>query len=671
KGYTIQGTNISNRYGIGSVKSVSTDTNISIKKCIVKNWSYGIYLRNSNKNNIINNHVSGNMYGIRLIGSSDNSVINNTAMNNGFYGIYLLTLSGSENTDRNSVVGNYIYNNSIGIALSAACDNIIENNAVDSNINYGIHIGPNQNIPKISTGNIVRGNNVFSTNTYKQYNGHGIHLLNSTNTLIEKNNIFDNSVGIYTEGEEYSVTIESNYISDNSRGGIGCLADEYLEVIIQYNNLSDNSCSGEGGDLATGGGIRIHGTNNEVSIINATVIANKITNIDGGDEEPHMGVIAQQIKYCNDEREEGLSALEYWATGGHFRAGYSLNGATAKETYVTLTDNYMEGGYGSSLKIHASDYLKVNASNNQFLNTHCTNKIGYTWSSAVGNLDAVFTNNVFSNTYDMPMMAEGEWYYGSLLKILADESINTLIRGNVFEGSTKGTVRVGWVCWEGGHLTTQNVTAIIADNSFQNNRGGSILTKAETSLDAQIYNNNIDDTSCEGEMSVIEVASDNIIHSAIYDNTITEFRNSGIYVSGPVTNSVHIYENTISHGETGIYANCPESVIENNTIHNVYNDGEPECGIHLEESNNSIVKNNSITNSDTGIFLHASSHNNITDNYVSDNEKGIVIGFSNNNLIYNNYLNNTINSFDDGNNFWNTTNRTGTNIIGGPNIGGN
>ena len=41
------------------------------------------------------------------------------------------------------------------------------------------------------------------------------------------------------------------------------------------------------------------------------------------------------------------------------------------------------------------------------------------------------------------------------------------------------------------------------------------------------------------------------------------------------------------------------------------------------------------------------------------------------NLIYNNYLNNTNNAYDDGSNIWNTTKTLGTNIIGGPYLGGN
>ncbi|MDY6965567.1 MAG: NosD domain-containing protein, partial [Halobacteriota archaeon] len=67
-----------------------------------------------------------------------------------------------------------------------------------------------------------------------------------------------------------------------------------------------------------------------------------------------------------------------------------------------------------------------------------------------------------------------------------------------------------------------------------------------------------------------------------------------------------------------------------------------------------------------------SSNNTLTGNTANLNDdSGIRLSSSNNNLIYNNYFNNTINAYDNGNNIWNTTKTAGTNIIGGPYLGGN
>jgi len=55
---------------------------------------------------------------------------------------------------------------------------------------------------------------------------------------------------------------------------------------------------------------------------------------------------------------------------------------------------------------------------------------------------------------------------------------------------------------------------------------------------------------------------------------------------------------------------------------------------------------------------------------LSNRYRGFSLDDSSNNLIYNNYLDNANNAYDDGANDWNTT-KNGTNIIGGPYLGGN
>ena len=72
-----------------------------------------------------------------------------------------------------------------------------------------------------------------------------------------------------------------------------------------------------------------------------------------------------------------------------------------------------------------------------------------------------------------------------------------------------------------------------------------------------------------------------------------------------------------------------------------------------------------------GIYLSGRQHCNISNNNVSNNEYGIYLSSSSKNTIYNNYFNNTNNAYDDSYNTWNITPTAGTNIIGGPWIGGN
>ena len=112
------------------------------------------------------------------------------------------------------------------------------------------------------------------------------------------------------------------------------------------------------------------------------------------------------------------------------------------------------------------------------------------------------------------------------------------------------------------------------------------------------------------------------------------------------------------------------NILSNNSISNCSN------GISLFDSPNNILKNNTISENIEGISLIGESNgNNLINNNVILNEKmGLHIYETSNNLIYNNYFNNTINveseTYSD-TNIWNTTKTEGTNIAGGPYLGGN
>jgi parallel beta-helix repeat protein len=142
--------------------------------------------------------------------------------------------------------------------------------------------------------------------------------------------------------------------------------------------------------------------------------------------------------------------------------------------------------------------------------------------------------------------------------------------------------------------------------------------------------------------------------------------NYGIYLY--YSNNNNLTNNTaILNNEMGINLLLSDN---NNLTNNIasYN----QWGIYLGSSNNNSLVKNTVPNKYKGIQLDYSSNNNITNNIInSNNDYGIYLAYSSNNLIYNNYFNNTNNAYDDGNNIWNITKTAGTNIIGGPYLGGN
>ncbi|MFC1786686.1 nitrous oxide reductase family maturation protein NosD [Halobacteriota archaeon] len=187
-------------------------------------------------------------------------------------------------------------------------------------------------------------------------------------------------------------------------------------------------------------------------------------------------------------------------------------------------------------------------------------------------------------------------------------------------------------------------------------------------------------------------------YNTISSNTANSNKHNGIYlVSSSINNTIS--NNNASNNNYGIYlVSSSNNTISNNTANsnNVsgihlygYNNSNTiasntansnnQFGIYLyRSSNNTVSNNNANSNNGIGIFLHSScNYNTISSNTVNLNSgRGIYlyssgIYSSSNNTIYNNYFNNTYNAYDNGNNIWNISKTEGTNIIGGPYLGGN
>ena len=92
----------------------------------------------------------------------------------------------------------------------------------------------------------------------------------------------------------------------------------------------------------------------------------------------------------------------------------------------------------------------------------------------------------------------------------------------------------------------------------------------------------------------------------------------------------------------------------------------------LETVGSNITQINS-TNNYYGIFMHHSLRSIIMNSTFVTNNYGAYLNNCTNNTIYNNFIGYNTNSdgYDNRTNFWNTTNTSGTNIVNGPNMGGN
>jgi parallel beta-helix repeat protein len=172
------------------------------------------------------------------------------------------------------------------------------------------------------------------------------------------------------------------------------------------------------------------------------------------------------------------------------------------------------------------------------------------------------------------------------------------------------------------------------------------------------------------------------------NTTIIDGGGSGIGVYIP-KNWVNISGFTITNNEFGILLeNCYS---HSNTITGNIISSNKYWGINLDSATSyNIISGNTLSDNDIGLHLHHSYRNTITGNYILFNrDYGISLHFLCNkttisninydiqdyskgdNIIYNNYFNNNINAWDDGENIWNITKTSGTNIVGGKWLGGN
>ncbi|MDI6916953.1 MAG: PKD domain-containing protein, partial [Thermoplasmatales archaeon] len=130
-----------------------------------------------------------------------------------------------------------------------------------------------------------------------------------------------------------------------------------------------------------------------------------------------------------------------------------------------------------------------------------------------------------------------------------------------------------------------------------------------------------------------------------------------------ITNN-HIYNNP--DDGVDLYSSSNNNISANH----IYNNGDD--GIYLYDSSNINITANHIYNSSGyGIYLDESFNINITSNQIRNNSYGIWFFMSLNNIIYNNYFENTNNWGGGDGAMWNISKTPGTNIIGGPYLGGN
>ncbi len=135
----------------------------------------------------------------------------------------------------------------------------------------------------------------------------------------------------------------------------------------------------------------------------------------------------------------------------------------------------------------------------------------------------------------------------------------------------------------------------------------------------------------------------------------------------------HSRNNNLTHNKAlnNVHIGVNLDTAENVTVFDNFI-SENDHGILLYYASNNTILNNSISANNEGFRILITGNNSVTKNTITGNTFGIWVN-SSQNTFFNNYFNNTYNAVDGSStgNYWNATKTTGTNIIGGPWLGGN
>ncbi len=202
--------------------------------------------------------------------------------------------------------------------------------------------------------------------------------------------------------------------------------------------------------------------------------------------------------------------------------------------------------------------------------------------------------------------------------------------------------------------------------------GFGLAVAATTGTDAKLINNSFYDNiqAFVGTKYAVPIASDirpsdnpvefSVVNNSFYQNfecIFVEHGNEGL-----------IADNEFADNNLVIrLGGCNANTIENNTFQNNLD----SIGLYGSSGD---IRGNLILGNVYGVYVDDSSAQ-ITGNIISDNGIGITMGRTDDLeevIVYDNYFDNDVNQDDQtGVIIWNTTKTEGTNIIGGPYIGGN
>ena len=369
-----------------------------------------------------------------------------------------------------------------------------------------------------------------------------------------------------------------------------------------------------------------------VSASDLSVVDSVTVNISNVNDSLTTAILTQSGDYwinnsiIVDTRNTGTLSMQVNATNDTGISNTSVSLTVSKETFT----HYVDGG---------SIQAAINAAN---------------FSDTINVASGTYQENIVVNATGIILIGTGMPVVDAMN---LSDAINVTADGVTINGFNATNATNSNDC---GFLISSNNNTLIGNTANYNDFG--------IHLHSSSYNTLTNNTADSNEWYGIDLSYSS--NNMLTGNTVSNSTLRGIFL-------FHSSNNTLTGNianDNNAFAINLHSSSNNNTLTGNIADSNTHYGIYLDSSSNNNMLTGNTANNNTiyGIYLDSSSNNTLTSNTAASNTQyGICLNSSNDNQIYNNYFSNTNNAYDDGDNIWNTTKTTGTNIIGEPWLGGN
>jgi len=326
---------------------------------------------------------------------------------------------------------------------------------------------------------------------------------------------------------------------------------------------------------------------------------------------------------------------------------YYLNDTNSNGLFV-FSDNDTLDCNGSTFVGDLTGYgMYVNTKNNVTIQ-NCNVNYYATGVSLFRALNSTIYNGTFTGNGDRGLYVRYS-NYSSITKItLSDNDIGLYVsssnNNNIYE-----------------IYMNSNSNGLSITSSNHNVLSGGISNNDDPKAIVFTFSNNNTLQNYTTTLHSIELSSSS--NNTLQNNTA----HHGYYLTSNSDNNLFTGSNVTS-GAQGFYMH---TVRNNRFIGNTIMNTDQGANLFSLAINNTFINNTFGNNTRGFVILDRSTNNTIVRNRLYGNINVGLNSSTSNNTIYDNFFNNTINVYDLGNNSWNTTLTSGTNILGGTKLGGN